>query len=125
MCWAETSLTPRVWAVCDDARYLVQRSEVLVRSSRALLRRYREEKLRQRAFEDLYVPRPSGRPNDKLLAIVNHHQEMTVDALPNAYYRACRAWFNNLSLIDRITATLASRIYLDGNAATAERIAAR
>ena len=123
--WAEANLTPRVWAVRDDVRECVQRSDALVRNSRALLRRHRDAKRCLGVFDDPYVPRLSGRPNDKLLAAVSHHREATIDVLPNAYDRACRTWFFHLSLVDRITATLASRIYLDGNAATAERIAAR
>ena len=122
--WAEANLTPRVWTIRDDVRERVQRSDDLVRNSRELLRRHRDAEHRLRAFDEPYVPRLSKGPNDKLLAAVNYHRERTIDVLPSAYHRACRTWFYHLSLVDRITATLASRVYLDGNAATAERIAA-
>jgi hypothetical protein len=122
--WTDANLTPRVWAVCDDVRNHVQRSEDLVERSRALLRRHDEEKRRRSAFEDPYILRLSERPSDKLLAIVNRDLERAVGVLPEAYHQACSAWFNSLPIVDRITAEFAGRVYLTGHAATAERIAA-
>jgi hypothetical protein len=122
--WTEANLTPRVWAVCDDVRDRVQHSQVLVQRSRELLRRHDEEKRRWSAFEDSYVLRLSKRPSDKILAIVNRDLERAVGVLPEAYHQACWAWFNSLPIADRITAEFAGRVYLNGNAATAERIAA-
>jgi hypothetical protein len=123
-CWAETNLTPRVWAVRDDAHERVQRSEELVRRSRELLRRHEDAEHRQSAFAQPYVLRPSTDPTDKLLAIVNRDPERTVDVLPDAYHGACWTWFNSLSPANRIAAELAGRMYLDGAASAAEKIAA-
>lgn len=109
----------------EDVRERIERSDELVRRSLKLLRRHRDAEYRRGAFEEPYVPRLSKGPNDKLLAVVNRDPERTVDVLPNAYHRACWTWFNRLSLVDRITADLAGCLYLDGNAATAERIAER
>jgi hypothetical protein len=124
-CWAETNLTPRVWAVRDDAQERAQRSDELVRRSRDLLRRHQDAEHRQGAFAQPYVLQLSTDPTDKLLAIVNRDLERTVDVLPNAYHRACWAWFNSLSPANRITAELAGRSYLDGAAAAAGKIAAQ
>jgi hypothetical protein len=122
--WTEANLTPRVWAVCDDVRNRVQRSEDLVERSRALLRRHDEETRRRSAFDEPYVARLSERPSDKLLAIVNRDPERAVGVLPEAYHQACSAWFNSLPIVHRITAEFAGRVYLAGNAAAAECIAA-
>jgi hypothetical protein len=122
--WAQTNLTPRMWAVCDDVRDRVQQSQDLVQRSRELLRRHDEEKRRRSAFEDSYILRLSERPGDKLLAVVNRDLERAVGVLPEAYHQACWAWFNSLPMVDRVTAEFAGRVYLNGDAATAEHVAA-
>jgi hypothetical protein len=123
-CWAGTNLTPRVWAVRDDAQERIQRSDELVRRSRELLRRHEDAEHRQSAFAQPYALQLSTDPAEKLLAIVNRDLERTVDVLPDAYHRACWTWFNGLSPANRIAAELAGRMYLDGAASAAEKIAA-
>jgi hypothetical protein len=122
--WAEATLAPRVLAMCEDVRKRVQRSEELVRNSRVLLGQYEDAQRRRGTFREPYVLRMSNATRDKLLAIVNRDLERTVDVLPNTYHEACWRWFNELSILNRMTADLASHVYLKVDAGAAERIAA-